>query len=280
MWFETYSQSFPVTEKTAFDFAQGAEKDDVVEMLQGFLENERLTPIAGNSLLNNPNGGNKEIEQRLGVYHACFDDESVDIDLLVTLVEYVLDHDKTSGAVLVFLPGYDEIIQASDALNTRPSIIDLKANNKGSIICLHSKLQPPTLQQAYDRSPPGHRKIILATDIAETSVTIDDVTIVIDSGKCRERPLYESCCTSAASLLYKSSNWITSINAEYRQSKAGRVISGSCYRLYSRARFTTFSIVIVPEIQKDPLEELCLHAKVISEPDVSISEYLSRVCGL
>ena len=113
-----------MTEKTAFDFAQGAEKDDVVEMLQGFLENDRLTPIAGNSFLNNNNNNNpiitKETEQRLGVYHACFDDESVDIGLLVTLVEYVLDHDKTNGAVLVFLPGYDEITQVGSLIISDP----------------------------------------------------------------------------------------------------------------------------------------------------------------
>ena len=77
--------------------------------------------------------------------------------------------------------------------------------------------------------------------------------------------------------LFQSSNWVTGVNASYRQSRAGRVVPGSCYRLFSRARFATFADVIIPEIQKDPLEELCLHAKVIAAPNVSISEYLSKV---
>ena len=104
----------------------------------------------------------------------------------------------------LFLSFHLSHFQASDALIARPAIANLTANNKASVICLHSKVKLPLLQQAYDRSPPGHRKIILATDIAETSVTIDDVTIVIDSGKCRERPYYESGFgASAASFLYK-----------------------------------------------------------------------------
>jgi HrpA-like RNA helicase len=262
-----------VTEKTAFDFARVADNGaEVVEMLQGFMENERLTPITGNSVINGGGkllAGTKETEQRLGIYHACFDDEQVDIQLLVTVVKYVIDLDKTNGSILVFLPGLDEIIQMSEALNAQKFI---NKNPKLKILFLHSKLQLLELQQVFKPCPPGHRKIILATDIAETSVTIDDITVVIDSGKGREKP-YD---TFSSASLFKSTNWISKINAGYRKLRAGRVIPGSCYRLYSRGRYETFAKVVVPEIQRVPLEELCLHTKVIAPSDVSITEYLSR----
>ena len=106
------------------------------------------------------------------------------------------------GSILVFLPGYDEIMQLKDALEEFASLVPLR------VLALHSKLQSKDHWQVFEKPPPGVRKIILATNIAETSLTIDDVLIVIDSGKVKETA-FDSM--SALSLL--KCNWISKASA-------------------------------------------------------------------
>lgn len=82
------------------------------------------------------------------------------------------------GAILCFLPGWNEIAKVQECL------VDLRNAN---VLCLHSRLQMSEQWQIFGRSPPGVRKIILSTNIAETSVTIDDVVYVIDTGISKEK---------------------------------------------------------------------------------------------
>lgn len=125
---------------------------------------------------------NEDQKLLLEAYHRTFDDEEVDLDLILVLIRhiYAQGNDKPKGAVLVFLPGYDEIV------TLRQMIINDSVNfdsNKYVLYTLHSQMQSSDQKRVFKRAPQDVRKIILSTNIAETSVTIDDVVYVIDSGK-------------------------------------------------------------------------------------------------
>ncbi|EDL18402.1 DEAH (Asp-Glu-Ala-His) box polypeptide 29, isoform CRA_a [Mus musculus] len=97
-------------------------------------------------------------------------------------------------------------------------------------------------------------QIVLATNIAETGITIPDVVFVIDTGRTKENKYHES---SQMSSLVET--FVSKASALQRQGRAGRVRDGFCFRLYTRERFEGFLDYSVPEILRVPLEELCLH---------------------
>lgn len=96
---------------------------------------------------------------------------------VVNVIKYI--HQKRpEGAILCFLPGWEDINKIRKALPERADMC---------VLCLHSRLQDSEQYKIFSRLPPGIRKVILATNIAETSVTIDDVVYVIDSGIHKEK---------------------------------------------------------------------------------------------
>ena len=84
---------------------------------------------------------------------------------------------KKEGAILCFLPGWEDIIKVEKLMSPSSDM---------SVLCLHSRLQDSDQRKIFSRTPPGVRKVILSTNIAETSVTIDDVVYVIDTGIHKE----------------------------------------------------------------------------------------------
>lgn len=84
---------------------------------------------------------------------------------------------KDEGAILCFLPGWEDIVKVE-------KLIPCKSDR--TVLCLHSRLQDSDQRKIFSRTPPGVRKIILSTNIAETSVTIDDVVYVVDTGIHKE----------------------------------------------------------------------------------------------
>lgn len=116
----------------------------------------------------------------LFLYHRAFDDERIDYDLITTIINHI--HGQYSfGAILVFLPGYGDIVSLRDLLRNQSN-----SRDKFLILCLHSQMSSIDQSKVFRPSPRGLRKVILATNIAETSITIDDVVFVIDSGKEKE----------------------------------------------------------------------------------------------
>jgi HrpA-like RNA helicase len=96
---------------------------------------------------------------------------------------------------------------------------------------LHSTLSTDEQRSVFNRPPPGVRKIVISTNIAETSITIDDVVYVIDSGRVKENR-YDS--TNHMATLLEA--WISKASARQRRGRAGRVTSGVCYHLFSSAK--------------------------------------------
>ncbi|CAI5519834.1 unnamed protein product [Closterium sp. Naga37s-1] len=110
---------------------------------------------------------------------ANFSPDKLDIDLVAFVVEHIC-RNEAEGAVLVFLTGWDEISKLLEALKAMPV-----AGQPSKVLLLPLHGSMPTIQQKdiFNRPPPGIRKVVLATSIAETSITIDDVVFVVDCGK-------------------------------------------------------------------------------------------------
>jgi ATP-dependent RNA helicase DHX57 len=122
------------------------------------------------------------------------------------------------GAIMVFLPGSLEIAKLQRQLQASSDLREVLGACKAEVLPLHGGLSPADQQRVFRRYPRDKRKIILATNIAETSVTIDDVTIVIDSGKMKEIQMDKS---SGISRLAET--WVSQAAAKQRKGRAGRV---------------------------------------------------------
>ncbi|MBI5849058.1 MAG: ATP-dependent helicase HrpB [Nitrospirae bacterium] len=166
---------------------------------------------------------------------------------------------ETSGDILVFLPGSGEIRQCSDVL--RKSIPDRSGNI--SVHPLYGDLPFEEQEQAILPSP--RRKIVLATNIAETSLTIEGVTVVIDSGLTRR--LQYDPSTGMNRLITVN---VSRASAEQRKGRAGRLAPGVCYRLYSRHVFQSMIPFTPPEILVSDLSSLLLELALwgVKEPSM------------
>lgn len=157
----------------------------------------------------------------------------------------------SAGAVLIFLPGAGEIQTLRERLEGSRTFGNRK---RFDVIPMHSTLSPKDQRRAFVQSKQGCQKIILATNICETSVTIPDVVCVIDSGLVRE--VHQNKRTSTSTLV---TTWCSRASIKQRSGRAGRVQAGICCRLFSSG--TTDNRMkdqAIPELQRVPLEEVCL----------------------
>ncbi|TRZ14280.1 hypothetical protein HGM15179_012819 [Zosterops borbonicus] len=193
----------------------------------------------------------------------------INLELILELLAY-LDRSpqfkNIEGAVLIFLPGLAHIQQLYDLIST-----DRRFNlhDRHRLIALHSVLSTQDQAAAFTVPPLGVRKIVLATNIAETGITIPDVVFVIDTGRTKENRYHESSQMSSL-----EETFVSKASALQRQGRAGRVRDGFCFRMYTRDRFESFMEYSVPEILRVPLEELCLHIMKCSLG--SPEDFLSR----
>lgn len=155
--------------------------------------------------------------------------------------------DAVVGAVLCFLPGWAEIKAVNERLEDGP--------HSGTmwVLRLHSMLEKEQQQLVFDRAPEGKVKVILATNIAESSVTIDDVRVVVDAGLHREMTYDPKHRLSTIDTV-----WISQSNAVQRKGRAGRVRSGQVYRLYTQEQFESVPWRPAPEMQRCDLAQTCL----------------------
>lgn len=184
------------------------------------------------------------------------DDKKINYDLIFQLLEYVCKpHEDipATGAILVFLPGMNEIRSLYDMASSH----SLFGTDKFLLIPLHSTLSSDHQEKAFEVPPEGVRKIVFSTNIAETGVTISDVTVVIDTGMSRMISYDDK--RKVSRLLQK---YVAKANARQRRGRAGRVQEGICFHLFTQERFEQMADYETPEILRLPLEELCLRIKV------------------
>jgi ATP-dependent RNA helicase DHX29 len=197
-----------------------------------------------------------------------YDEYAIDYDLIVSLIEAVAydpQLSRFSSAVLVFLPGIAEIRQLNDLLGGHPSF-----NRQWLIYPLHSTISNEDQQAAFLMPPPGVRKIVLATNIAETGVTIPDITCVIDTGKHKEMRFDER-----RQLSRLTQSFISRANAKQRRGRAGRVQEGLCFHLFTKFRHDTLMTdQQTPEMLRLSLQDLVMRTKICKLGD--IEETLSQ----
>ncbi|XP_068613399.1 ATP-dependent DNA/RNA helicase DHX36-like [Brachionichthys hirsutus] len=180
-------------------------------------------------------------------------DEKIDLELIHALIRHIVLKEE-EGAILVFLPGWDNISSLNDLLMAQ----QMFKSDRFVIIPLHSLMPTANQTQVFKKPPPGVRKIVIATNIAETSITIDDVVYVIDGGKIKETHF-----DTDNNISTMTEEWVSLANAKQRKGRAGRVCPGKCYHLYNGLRASLLDAYQLPEIMRTPLEELCLHIKIL-----------------
>ena len=162
--------------------------------------------------------------------------------------------DQDANAVLVFLPGWDEITRLRDALEQSRAFGN---KSRYQILPLHSMISQAEQRVVFQRPSKNVRKIILSTNIAETSITIDDVAIVIDSGRQKEKSF--DPYTGIATLM---SGWVSKASARQRRGRAGRCREGLAFKMYSRQRYDAMDEYQAPELMRTPLDEMVLQVKL------------------
>lgn len=182
------------------------------------------------------------------------DDAVVPFGLVATTVAHIL---KTTdeGAILVFLPGLEEMTKVEELLRRRPLGLDLEDVSRYKLYLLHSSI-PAAQTEVFNEVPSGCRKIILSTNIAETSVTIPDVQHVVDTGKLREKQ-YDQ----VRRITQLKCTWISKSNSKQRAGRAGRVQNGNYYALFSAERYDSLRAVGLPEMLRTDLQDICLDIK-------------------
>lgn len=184
------------------------------------------------------------------------DEYQINFDLIVQLISRIatdasyIDYSK---AILVFLPGIAEIRTLNDML-----LGDRFFQTNWLVYPMHSTIASEDQEAAFLIPPPGHRKIVLATNIAETGITIPDVTCVIDTGKHREMRFDER-----RQLSRLIDTFISRANAKQRRGRAGRVQEGLCFHLFTKYRHDSIlSDQQTPEMLRLSLQDLAIRVKI------------------
>ncbi|MDR0710553.1 MAG: ATP-dependent RNA helicase [Spirochaetaceae bacterium] len=168
------------------------------------------------------------------------------IGKIASIAERVVS-EKREGDLLIFLPGEKMIKDCMSRLAFGPAGKDLY------ILPLYGRLGKEEQERVFDKAPAGKTKAVISTNIAETSVTIDGITTVIDSGLSKLN--YYSPRTFTSSLIEAP---ISKASANQRRGRAGRTREGTCYRLYTRRDFENRVLFTTEEIYRTDLSEVVL----------------------
>ncbi|XP_026866064.2 ATP-dependent RNA helicase DHX33 [Electrophorus electricus] len=175
-----------------------------------------------------------------------------------------------SHDILVFMTGQEEI----EALaRTCRDIAKHLPDTCGpmTVIPLYASLPPAQQLRVFQPAPKGCRKVILSTNIAETSITISGIKYVIDTGMVKAKRFNPD-----SGLEVLSVQRVSKAQAWQRAGRAGREDSGSCYRLYTEEEFDNLASMTVPEIQRCNLAGVLLQLLALGVPDVLNFDFMSR----
>ncbi|WVN86613.1 uncharacterized protein L203_101781 [Cryptococcus depauperatus CBS 7841] len=190
--------------------------------------------------------------------------DRIDYSLVAAVVKHIVETASSSdGAILIFMPGVMEI---------RQCINELQSSTLGivEIMPLHANLSSSEQRRVFLPTRPK-RKIVVATNVAETSVTIPDVIYVVDGGKVKEAQ-YD--VDNAMQKLVEC--WTSQASGRQRRGRAGRTQPGECYKLYMRrTERNNMPHFPIPEILRTPLEALFLQVKAMNE-DTDVKAFLSK----
>ncbi|KAL5726621.1 RNA helicase [Ranunculus cassubicifolius] len=196
---------------------------------------------------------------------SCWNPDSIGFNLIENVLCHICNNENP-GAILVFMTGWDDINALKNQLQAHPHLGD---TSRVLLLSCHGSMASSEQRLIFDKPENGVRKIVLSTNIAETSITIDDVVFVIDCGKAKETS-YDALNNTPCLL----PSWISKASAGQRRGRAGRVQPGQCFRLYPKCVYEAFAENQLPELLRTPLQSICLQIKSLQLG--SISDFLSR----
>lgn len=214
-----------------------------VLLMSATLEGERLSALLGDAPVVSSEGRMHPVEMRWGA--PWQPGERIEPRVVQTVLQALADG---PGSLLVFLPGQAEIRrvheQLEESLGKRPEVL----------LCpLHGELELSAQRAAIEPAPAGKRKVVLATNIAETSLTIDGVRVVVDAGLARV-PRFDP----ASAMTRLDTQRISRASATQRAGRAGRLEPGVCYRLWSQTQHEQLAAYGAAEILQADLAGLAL----------------------
>lgn len=175
------------------------------------------------------------------------------------------------GDILVFLPGQEEIEELQKDLEVQLKRLGSRIREL-LIRPIYANLPTEMQARVFDPTPAGARKVVLATNIAETSITIDGIVFVIDPGFCKQNRF-----SSKTGMETLAITRISKASADQRAGRAGRNRPGMCFRLYTREEYQTeFEENTQPEIQRLNLANVVLLLKTMRVKDVITFEYVDK----
>jgi len=222
--------------------AKGALREDLrLLVMSATLDEARVAHLLGGAPIIQSEGRTFPVETR---YLGRRPEQSIEDQMTSAILEALRSE---SGSILAFLPGQREIRRVEERLRERlqSSTVEIRP--------LHGGLDLRAQDEAVAPAPPGHRKVVLATAIAETSLTIEGVRIVIDSGLARV-PRYEPGVGITRLVTVRASR----ASVDQRRGRAGRTEPGVCYRLWDEPTTASLPSHAEPEIRNSDLSGLLL----------------------
>ncbi len=173
--------------------------------------------------------------------------------------------EKKAGDILIFLSGEKEIKETIKELQ------ELNSKKKLIICPLYGRMSKEAQEQIFVATPKNKRKIIVSTNIAETSITIENIKIVIDSGKVKTNKFQTKTHTYSLQEVP-----ISKSSATQRAGRAGRLSKGTCYRLYTREDYQLREDYQKEEIYRTDLSEVILRMADIGIRDFTHFDFISK----
>ena len=203
-------------------------------------------------------------------------------DYIKSCVETVIDIHMTekAGDILVFLPGQDEVTSVVSQLKSRAESLNHKEISL-NIVPLYAGLPYRSQMKAFERPRQHIRKVVVATNIAETSLTINGIVYVVDSGFVRVNAFNPRCGLDTLITTATSK-----VEATQRAGRAGRVRAGKVYRLYTEEEYSKLEEKSLPELERSNVAGVILQLKalgvdnIIRFPFISPPSVQSTLCAL
>lgn len=218
----------------------------------------------------------------------------IDYEMIASLVYASLTKHLGSQyrtrSILVFLPGWKELMAARHAIETFSNIPP--NSPRSHLILLHSSVDSQTQRSCFIPPPEGTFKVVLATNIAESGITIDDVAVVIDSGLIKETSWVdylnpqsalrvdnflgdESGSSQPVMSTQLTLKYASRANCQQRTGRAGRTQGGTCYRLFTREVHSLMLAYPEAEIHRLPLSQVMLKCLQLGHsPEAFLKEFI------
>ncbi|KAL0046865.1 hypothetical protein WJX82_000241 [Trebouxia sp. C0006] len=190
---------------------------------------------------------------------------------LTTVLQIHLE--EQAGDILVFLTGQEEIESLQQLLRHRAEQVTANKPNAQQlmVVSLYAAMGPDQQLQVFQPAPAGTRKVILSTNIAETSVTVPGVRYVVDTGFVKARAYSGKAAAECLQVVP-----VSQAQARQRAGRAGRETAGKAFRLFTEASFNQLAATTLPEIQRVNLATVALQLKALGFDDLVGFDFMDR----